>query len=130
MRTTWRLLPSDSTRGQPPPPPVQINHSRRCVQWYSADSAGALIAQETTMARVSTSTNAREEEMPSPGVACIIQTLKRQLKARGAHGMIGLGRKFRIMDDDGSKSLSLMEFKKAMREMELPLSDKDMRLVF
>ena len=35
--------------------------------------------------------------------------LQAQLKSRGAHGIHGLGRKFRIMDDDGSKSLSMAE---------------------
>ena len=38
-------------------------------------------------------------------------------------GIIGLGRKFRIMDDDGSKSLNRAEFNKAMKECNLSLSD-------
>jgi Ca2+-binding EF-hand superfamily protein len=39
-------------------------------------------------------------------------------------------RKFRIMDDDGSKALSMTEFKKAMNEMALNLSDKQVRQLF
>jgi len=66
----------------------------------------------------------------SPGVASLIIKLKQELKSRGASGMAGLGRKFRIMDDDGSKTLNLAEFKKAMREMNLSLNDQDLRILF
>jgi hypothetical protein len=38
-------------------------------------------------------------------------------------GIIGIQRKFKIMDDDGSKTLNLSEFKKAMRECNLDLGD-------
>ena len=39
------------------------------------------------------------------------------LVAHGAHGFIGLQRKFRIMDDDGTKQLSMAEFKKGIKEL-------------
>jgi Ca2+-binding EF-hand superfamily protein len=34
------------------------------------------------------------------------------------------------MDDDGSKSLNMAEFKKAMRECALDLSDGELRMLF
>ena len=64
------------------------------------------------------------------GVAAIKAKLVGELKSRGARGIIGLGRKFRIMDDDGSKSLNLGEFKKAMRECNLQLDDIELRHLF
>jgi hypothetical protein len=45
----------------------------------------------------------------SAGVLHILKKLKQSLKARGAKGLVGLSRKFRIMDDDGSNSLNLAE---------------------
>ena len=45
-------------------------------------------------------------------------------------GIHGLSRKFRIMDDDGSKSLDLSEFKKAMTEMNMGLSSKAIQNLF
>ena len=64
-------------------------------------------------------------------VVHLITKLKTELKSRGAHGIHGLGRKFKIMDDDGSKSLSMAEFKKAMNECNLKdLNDSDLRTLF
>ena len=60
----------------------------------------------------------------------LITKLKTELKSRGAHGIHGLGRKFRIMDDDGSKSLSMAEFKKAMKECTLELEERELQSLF
>ena len=49
----------------------------------------------------------------------------------GANGILGLGRKFRIMDDDSNGSLDMAEFSKAMRECELvDLSKKAIEHLF
>lgn len=55
----------------------------------------------------------------------ILEKLRSELVSRGGKGFIALQRKFRIMDDDGSKSLNIAEFKKAMKEMNLSLSDQE-----
>jgi len=60
----------------------------------------------------------------------IIKDLKEQLKERGARGIVGLSRKFKIMDDDGNGALSPVEFKKAMRECALDLSEDDCHALF
>lgn len=49
---------------------------------------------------------------------------------RGAKGVFGLRRLFRIMDDDNSNSLSFSEFKKAMLEMAMNLSESELRKLF
>jgi hypothetical protein len=56
--------------------------------------------------------------------------LRAQLIARGASGIFGLSRKFKIMDDDGSNSLSMAEFKKAIRECGLVLTDSELTQLF
>jgi hypothetical protein len=60
----------------------------------------------------------------------LLQKLKHQLSMRGAKGIIGLGRIFRIMDDDGSNSLSFPEFKKAVKEFGVVLSDSETIVLF
>ena len=64
------------------------------------------------------------------GILLLISKLKEAMKSRGAHGFIGLQRKFRIMDDDGNRYLDLAEFKKGMKEMDLGLTDSELRMVF
>ena len=53
-----------------------------------------------------------------------------RIKARGARGMIGLQRMFKILDDDGSKSLSLYEFTKACNDFRIGISDEYMPTLF
>jgi hypothetical protein len=73
----------------------------------------------------------REEETDSAVIDDpILMKLKTQLSLRGAKGIIGLGRLFRIADDDGSNSLSFQEFKKAMKDFGMSLSDTETILLF
>lgn len=61
----------------------------------------------------------------------VLDSLRWQLKQRGAMGILGLARKFKIMDDNGNGSLDLAEFKKAMKECNISdISDKAMSHLF
>ena len=65
-----------------------------------------------------------DDELPA------LAELKTQLKARGARGIIGLSRKFRIMDDSGNKVLDMLEFKKGIRECGLKLSEHELNQLY
>lgn len=54
-----------------------------------------------------------------PSVAEALAALQGSLMGRGVHGIVAIGRKFRIIDDDGSKQISLPEWRKAMAEHKL-----------
>uniref|UniRef100_K3W533 EF-hand domain-containing protein n=1 Tax=Globisporangium ultimum (strain ATCC 200006 / CBS 805.95 / DAOM BR144) TaxID=431595 RepID=K3W533_GLOUD len=63
----------------------------------------------------------------------IIQTLellRNSLYEHGARGIAGLGRKFRIIDDDGNRQLNLDEFRKAIHEHALDLSEAETKELF
>jgi len=49
---------------------------------------------------------------------------------RGARGIIGLQRVFKIMDDDGSHSLSPYEFEKAIKDFKIGISEANIPVVF
>lgn len=46
----------------------------------------------------------------------VIDKVRAKLASRGARGIIGMGKQFKIFDDDNSRSLDQYEFKKAMTE--------------
>ena len=60
----------------------------------------------------------------------ILRKLKKTLKERGASGLAGLSRRFRIMDDDNTGDLSMSEFRKAMRECKMGVADKEVNELF
>mmetsp|Transcript_73505 Transcript_73505/g.209178 ORF Transcript_73505/g.209178 Transcript_73505/m.209178 type:complete len:564 (+) Transcript_73505:74-1765(+) len=60
----------------------------------------------------------------------LLTQLRTSLKKHGAKGIVGLGRKFRIIDDDGSGHLSKSEFQKAVKEHVLDWTDQEFSLVF
>jgi Ca2+-binding EF-hand superfamily protein len=59
-----------------------------------------------------------------------VQAIREKLKQRGARGIIGLQRVFKIMDDDNSKSLCMNEFKKAIHDFRIDIPDASIQLVF
>ena len=60
----------------------------------------------------------------------MLERLRAKLATRGARGIIGLGKQFRIMDDNNSRSLDLYEFTKALKDYMLGFSDSEIRGLF
>ena len=71
-----------------------------------------------------------------PGLAAnaneakIMEHIRAKIAARGARGIQGISKKFKIADDNNSKSLDKEEFKKAMHDFRIGLSDGQVVVAF
>jgi len=73
--------------------------------------------------------SARKGQAANPTDA-LMDRLRQKLKSRGAHGMIGLQRNFKIMDDNHSLSLDKYEFSKAMTDFMLGFNQTELNSLF
>ena len=62
--------------------------------------------------------------------AKILEHIQAKIAARGARGISGIGKKFKIADDNNSKSLDAQEFKKAMSDFRIGLNDQQVITAF
>jgi Ca2+-binding EF-hand superfamily protein len=60
----------------------------------------------------------------------MIKLFRDKIKSRGARGIIGLQKLFAIMDDDGSKSVSLYEFSKVCKDFKVGINEENVPLIF
>lgn len=82
--------------------------------------AGELLGKEVSSSP--TKKNANPEEL--------VERLRKKLASRGARGIIGLSKQFRIMDDNHSMSLDKFEFTKAMQDYMLGFSEGEISSLF
>lgn len=60
----------------------------------------------------------------------LVDAFRKKIIQRGARGIIGLQRVFKIIDDDNSKSLSRAEFEGACRDFKIGISSEDIGVLF
>ncbi|KAL7058420.1 hypothetical protein AAHC03_017244 [Spirometra sp. Aus1] len=59
-----------------------------------------------------------------------LEKLRLQCLSRGASGILGLGRQFRIIDDDGDRYIDFKEFMKGCRDFGADLTKDEMEEIF
>ena len=66
--------------------------------------------------------NQRNLGSESHGDKELLTMFREKVRSRGARGMIGLKRAFKIMDDNDSKSLDFQEFFKAVNDYRIRIN--------
>ena len=104
---------------------------------YDTDKSGDLDYKEFSAAlfggaspagRAQSSARPRQVDYQAADEA--LENLRKKLAARGARGIIGLGKQFRIMDDDNSRSVDLYEFTKAIKDYRVAIPENDIETIF
>ena len=60
----------------------------------------------------------------------MVQFFRKQLANRGAYGIIGIGRQFRLIDQDGNKRLSFVEFQQGCKDFRVNFSVDEIKFLF
>ena len=60
----------------------------------------------------------------------MIEEVRSKIIARGARGINGIKRVFKIMDDNNSKTLDMQEFTKALQDYRITVEAKDVQRIF
>ena len=60
----------------------------------------------------------------------LMKEVRSKIVSRGARGINGIKRVFKIMDDDNSKSLDLQEFQKAVKAYRISIDQNEVKRVF
>ncbi|KAL4465956.1 hypothetical protein ABPG74_004193 [Tetrahymena malaccensis] len=74
--------------------------------------------------------NQRPQQSVTFDVKDLMTKVRNKLKTRGTSGLLGIQRQFRIMDDNFDKCISYPEFRKAMNDYKMNLSDEEMQALF
>ncbi len=59
-----------------------------------------------------------------------MERFRDRIKSRGARGIMGLGRLFRIYDDNGNGSLDIQEATKGLEQLRIGLTSDQIKAIF
>lgn len=96
---------------------------------YDHDGSGSIDYREFTAGVFGKESNATPQKAKMTSDE-LLDRLRKKLATRGARGIIGLGKQFRIMDDNHSMSLDRYEFTKAMQDYMLGFSEGEIATLF
>jgi Ca2+-binding EF-hand superfamily protein len=60
----------------------------------------------------------------------LVELFRDKVKSRGARGIIGLQRVFKIVDDNNSKTLDIYEFSKVVKDYRIEMSEDEVKKLF
>lgn len=94
---------------------------------YDADTSGDLSYREFCSNIFGYNVGGATPSAKGNTADALCTKLKEKLKSRGARGIIGLARQFKIMDDNHSLSLDRYEFAKGMTDFALGFSEGEIQ---
>jgi len=115
MNNTWRLTEAPAYTKQKAWSNVQDSPQAEKTQPFAVDEVFRPGKRQAT----SSAAPMRTPASPTKETHALVEMFRNKLAGRGSRGIIGLGRQFRIMDDNNSRTLDLNEFSKACADYRL-----------
>lgn len=112
--------------------PKKQQNVSQAYQQKSGGAAGARVGSAKGKQMRAQQEDQQQEERPqtaSKGNSAI-DKFRAKLLSRGARGIIGISRQFKIFDDDNSKTIDYEEFKKAVKDFRVDLTPNEIKVVF
>jgi len=119
-RTTYG---GPSTRGQPEAVPYGQGHAAGAASFHNRHGYTQSYNSSQNLRRADYTGVKHSDD-------ALVVKLRMALAARGARGIIGLQRVFKIIDDDNSGTIDIQEFWKAMQDFRVKISQEEARRVF
>lgn len=123
--SVWRPRGPSSRKDHHLPTPLSKRIANKCEVTFSPVAADMLPATPKKSPK-SHQRRQKDERRDVVGVEHLFLDIRRQLSRSGPRGMVGLARTFRM----GPDKLNATEFKGAIRDASLQLTDSEIRLVF
>jgi len=99
--------------------------------YYADNTSGPRAARDSNIFnRPPTKVATTVELGTNASEAKVIEHIRKKIAARGARGISGISKKFKIADDDNSKNLDRAEFKKAMHDFRIGLNERQCDIAF
>jgi Ca2+-binding EF-hand superfamily protein len=103
---------------------------RKEVDWCSKESLQDLIEHNTygqTPEHSRKTANALDKDA---GIICLVRKVRTYFQSQGVNGLVALRQLFKDADLDGNNTLDFSEFAQVLREMQLPITRRELRILF
>ena len=95
-----------------------------------ASTKGAVVRGDMAQRREAAQAHSQNPSQVKANAQDIFEVMRERIKQRGARGIAGLARSFKVIDDDCSGSLSQAEFAKAMRDYRITRDAREQQYLF
>jgi len=99
-------------------------------QLYDTNESGSISYREFCSEIFGFEVGGSQPAQSSTNPEQLVDRLRQKLASRGARGIIGLQRQFKIMDDNHSMSLDRYEFAKAMADYALGFTENEITHIY
>lgn len=109
---------------------LQESYQKKVVSAGNPNALRPVSASAPIQAEREANRPVAESNTPSYPTNSALEKFRSKLLSRGAKGIIGIQRQFKIFDDNNSKTIEFEEFVKAVKDFKIDLTPNEIKVVF